>query len=240
MKIYTYFDDIEFKNQEELIDLWKHSWKKQGFDAQALSLDNAKAHPYFDEYNQRLRKVHEQIMDKEISDYGMSCYYRWLAYASLKDSSEFYVSDYDVININYKPMKPNKGLNLMVDLCPCFASGNSEDFLNFCKFFVIVSEKRKKVLRGNILLATGKPSPSYHDQDLLINNLNQNNPTTKKWIESLNLNISRNHEQVGKDFSLEGENSNAIHFSRNSISKSQDKINIDKLRIFLIKSMLRK
>ena len=238
MQIYTYFDDISFDNQNDLIDLWKCSWQRQGFEPIVLNLTHAKSHPFFNEYDQRLRKAHSYIMGKEISEYGMSCYYRWLAYASLYEDKEFYVSDYDLINIKYEPHTPQKGLNLMVGLCPCFASGNSENFLNFCKFFAEISEKRKESLKGNILLATGKRSPSYHDQDLLVNNLNKNNPTLEDCIKFLDLNISTDYNQVGKNFSLEGKNSNAIHFSRNSILKTQHITNTDKLRAFLIKSML--
>jgi len=238
MKIYTYYAQISFKNQNELIDLWKRSWSQQGFEPIVLNLTHAKSHPFFNEYDQRLRKAYSYIMGKEISEYGMSCYYRWLAYASLYEDKEFYVSDYDLINIKYEPHTPQKGLNLMVGLCPCFASGNSENFLNFCKFFAEISETRKDLLKNNIILATGKPSPSYHDQDVLVNNLNENNTTLDDCMKFLNLNITRDYNQVGKDFSIEGNNSNAIHFSRNSILKIQQQTDTDKLRAHLIELML--
>lgn len=238
MKIYTYYAQIAFDCQSELINLWSRSWSQQGFEPIVLSPDHAKSHPFFDEYDQRLREVYKYIKDKEISPYEISCFYRWLSYASLNKDEEFYVSDYDLINIKYKPTAPQKGLNLLNGLCPVFASGNSENFLKFCKFFVEISETRKDLLKNNIILATGKPSPSYHDQDALINNLNENNTTLDDCMKFLDLKITRDYNQVGKDFSIEGNNSNAIHFSRNSILKIQQQTSTDKLRAHLIKLML--
>lgn len=238
MKIYTYYAQIAFDNQSELIDLWNRSWSNQGFEPTVLSLNHAKSHPFFDEYDQRLKAVYKYIKGKDISPYEISCYHRWLAYASLNIDEEFYVSDYDLINIKYNLATPQKGLNLLNGLCPVFASGNSENFLNFCKFFVEISETRKALLKDNIILATGKPSPSYHDQDALVNNLNENNTALDDYIKFLDLKITRDYNQVGKDFSIDGNNSNAIHFSRNSILKIQQQTSTDKLRAQLIKLML--
>ena len=47
MKIYTYYQNINHSKQSELIDLWKISWSRHGYEPIVLTLDNAKKHSYF-------------------------------------------------------------------------------------------------------------------------------------------------------------------------------------------------
>lgn len=42
MKIYTYFEDINHSGQEKLLELWKESWQRQGFEAIVLGEKDAK------------------------------------------------------------------------------------------------------------------------------------------------------------------------------------------------------
>ena len=84
MKIYTYYEDIEFAAQEPLVDLWAKSWQDQGYEAIVLTSRDAKKHPRYDWFDKQMREVHLQVMGEPIKDYGMSCYYRWLAYAAQK------------------------------------------------------------------------------------------------------------------------------------------------------------
>ena len=91
MKIYTYYQNINHSSQNELIDLWKISWSRQGYEPIVLSLQDAKKHPYFETFNSEMRKIFKEITNKEIGDYGMSCWFRWWAYAAQADE-KFYVS----------------------------------------------------------------------------------------------------------------------------------------------------
>ena len=80
MKIYTYYQDIDFSAQQELIDLWKVSWSRQGYEPIVLNLEDAKKHSYFQTLNTEMRRFYKEITNKEITEYGMSCWFRWLAY----------------------------------------------------------------------------------------------------------------------------------------------------------------
>ena len=57
MIIYTYYQDIEHSSQNELIDLWKISWSRQGYEPIVLNLEDAKKHPYFDILNSEMRRI---------------------------------------------------------------------------------------------------------------------------------------------------------------------------------------
>ena len=146
MKIYTYYQEIDHKKQNELIHLWKTSWSRQGYEPIILHLEDAKKHPYFEVFNLEIRRISKEIIGKEITEYGMSCWFRWLAYATQADE-KFYVSDYDAININFPIVEPNDKLNLLCGNCPFIASGTSKQFENLCKAFVEISNNRLQELK---------------------------------------------------------------------------------------------
>ena len=100
MKIYTYYQNINHSSQKELIDLWKISWSRHGYEPIVLNLEDAKKHSYFETLNSEMRRIFNEITGRTIIDYGMSCWLRWLAYA-IQEDEKFYVSDYDAININF-------------------------------------------------------------------------------------------------------------------------------------------
>ena len=156
MKIYTYYQNINHDRQPELIDLWKISWSRQGYEPIVLNLEDAKRHPYFDTLNTEMRRIFKEITNNEISEYGMSCWFRWLAYATQADE-KFYVSDYDAINVNFPITEPSNTLHLMDAHVPCFASGTPTQFKNLCKAFVDVSNQRIDILKSQ--------ANHYHDQE---------------------------------------------------------------------------
>ena len=54
MKIYTYYQGVNFAEQNELINLWKISWSRHGYDPIVLNLKDAKKHPYFETLNREI------------------------------------------------------------------------------------------------------------------------------------------------------------------------------------------
>jgi len=189
MKIYTYHQDINHKNQPELIELWKISWSRQGYEPIVLNLEHAKRHPYFETLNSEMRKIFKEITSKEISDYGMSCWFRWLAYATQKEE-KFYVSDYDAINVNFPIKEPNDKLHLMDNACPFFASGTPKQFENLCKTFVEVSNKRIEILK--------QQANHYHDQEFFqYNFMPQKNDSAEDLRNQHNILMTRDRTKFG-------------------------------------------
>ena len=111
-----------------------------------LNLKDAKKHSYFETLNNEMRRIFKEITNKEIAEYGMSCWFRWLAYAT-QTEEKFYVSDYDAINVNFPITELSDNLHFMDNFVPFLASGTPIQFENLCKAFVKVSKERIEILK---------------------------------------------------------------------------------------------
>ena len=250
MKIYTYYQDIDFSAQQELIDLWKESWSRQGYEPIVLSLEDAKKHSYFETLDTEMRKIFKEITNTEIAEYGMSCWFRWLAYATQADE-KFYVSDYDAINVNFPITEPSDKLHLIDNHVPFLASGTPTQFENLCKAFVEVSNQRIEILK--------EQADHYHDQEFFqYNFMPQYNDDYQQLRNKHNILMTRNRYQLGgcidpvenkilagpyKGY-IENEKYALVHVSHENITILQEKYakykkqDASKLRIDLIKSLL--
>jgi len=189
MKIYTYYQNINFSSQNELIDLWRISWSRQGYEPIVLNLEDAKKHPYFDTLNTEMRRIFKEITNNEIDDYGMSCWFRWLAYATQKEEN-FYVSDYDAINVNFPITEPNEKLHLMDNDCPFLASGTPTQFENLCKAFVKISNERIQILK--------QQANHYHDQEFFEYNLTPKyNDSAEELRNKYEILMTRKRREIG-------------------------------------------
>jgi hypothetical protein len=250
MKIYTYYQDINFNEQNELIDLWKISWSRQGYKPIVLNLEDAKKHPYFEVLNTEMRRIFNEITGRVISDYGMSCWFRWLAYATQADE-KFYVSDYDAININFPVIEPKDKLHLMDNSCPFLASGTPKQFENLCKAFVNVSNERIEVLK--------QQTDHYHDQEFFqYNFMPQYNDSAIKFRNEHGILMTRNRYELGGYIDpeenkilagpyigyIQNEKYKVFHVSHENIGILQKKYSqykkqdASQLRINLIKNLL--
>lgn len=134
-----------------------------------MNREHCAVHSYYEEFVNQLKKLHLEIINKEITKYDLSCYLRWMAYATQADDL-FYVSDYDVINNSFPMQIPEEGLTFLDGNCPCFASGRPKDFDLICKLFIEITTNRLKELQqANIV-------PCYHDQMFLVHNHNYIDP----------------------------------------------------------------
>lgn len=189
MKIYTYYQNINHSSQNELIDLWKISWSRHGYDPIVLNLKDAKKHPFFETLNREMRRIFKEITGRQISEYGMSCWFRWLAYASQADE-KFYASDYDAINVNFPAIEPSNELHLMDAACPFLASGTPVQFEALCKAFVEVSSERIEILK--------RQANHYHDQEFFMHNFTPLHSNKSKDLRSkYNILMTRNRKEIG-------------------------------------------
>ena len=111
--VYTYYDGIYEENGEALSDnakiqhillnKWKRSWAKQGWCPKVLTEHDAASHPFYEEFKQR----YSRLPTANMPEYEMACYLRWLAVAAKGGG---FMSDYDVINYSFKPVKPQDDL----------------------------------------------------------------------------------------------------------------------------------
>lgn len=230
MRIYTYYEPLQsnFSYQEALISLWSKTWAKNNWEVFVLNQKHAECHPFYSEYTESMTKLCYEITGKPILAYGMSCWNRWLAYATQvqnnidKDGNErpFFVCDYDLINNGFTPEAPLKDkIHFMDDLCPCLVSGKPSDFYKLAKFFVNITKLRIDQLKNNIFLAQeGVKSQCYHDQDLLINNLLPRHCSYAAAVKKDHgIVTSVNKKRIGAPFVYGSkEQCKAIHFSKNN------------------------
>lgn len=164
MKIYTYYENINFKKQDDLITLWEKSWKAHGFEPIVLTEKDAERSDFYEEFVAKITSLHQDIAKKPLSGYGLSCWLRWLAY-STQPEEKFFVSDYDVINHKFNLTEPIDTLHLMDDCCPCIASGTSSQFLALCKKFIEVSEHNKELFIEDY---KQRNFVHFHDQNFFV------------------------------------------------------------------------
>ena len=164
MKVYTYFNNIGFEHQDELLSLWKLSWSNQGYQPIVLSQVDAENHLLYNEFKSKLLEFHIQIMSKPLSDYGLACWLRWLAYAT-QPEEKFYVCDYDVINHHFPISEPDDQLHLLNGCCPCAASGTSSQFGKMCQTLLSFTEEN---LKDVIKIVQQNQFIHFHDQEFLL------------------------------------------------------------------------
>jgi len=249
MKIYTYYENIEHnnkhlqhKNQQEMLRLWQISWQNAGFEPIVLSLKDVQKNTFYSEFIQQMKRIHLMVMGKKISDYGLSCYVRWLAYATQKEEY-FYVSDYDCINNGLKPKIQTDKMHLMDGACPCFVSGSPARFETLCHLFVDVSLQRIK----HIILKTQKNKQVwYHDQEFCLLNLtHENNLKASEIKEANNIIMTRDRVSGVGPFDPDKNNTlKVLHISHHNAynikttKKDFENISIDEIRIHIMKQII--
>ena len=173
MKIYTYYEDLGVEHSNRLLKIWKQSWQQNGFIPIVLSKTDCIEHPYYTSYSNELRKISIEMSGKPPTEYGLACWLRWLAYSTQNDE-EFYVSDYDVINHNFKPTKPLVGLHMLDHACPCIASGRPKDFEWLCKTLIHTVNNNKDFFKK--IYKTMQKAYWFNDQEFfeIVNELDHN------------------------------------------------------------------
>jgi hypothetical protein len=166
MKIYTYYEEINFEQQKPLLELWKLSWGKNGYEPVVLGRRDAESHPLFPEFLKAMLEAHLKITDKPLNKYGLACWIRWLAYATQNEEG-FYMSDYDVFNTGVKlPSDTPKGDLIFLDWCvPCFVYGSPSGAQKFCE--AVMSSAQREEERFKFLFEQNKWR-HFHDQEFVV------------------------------------------------------------------------
>lgn len=94
----TYYEPVAgMAYPRKLIDLWAVSWRDHGWETLILSEADAKDHPGYEYFSERIRA----FPSVNPSGYERACYMRHLAMASTANCHSGYLTDYDVINRGY-------------------------------------------------------------------------------------------------------------------------------------------
>jgi hypothetical protein len=170
MKIFSYYNDIHPNNSRqdlEMINLWKISWERNGFDPIVLRKDSAESNPIYEKFIKLIKKIHLNIRGSEIDQYSESCFIRWLAYANQQTEEHFLMSDYDVINKNLKAkdiVEAKNKLSFLDEFCPSLAYGNTKQIASFCQDIINISSQNEFLIKK---YSKKLKIESFHDQDFL-------------------------------------------------------------------------
>ena len=95
--VYTFYHRVkQLGPADALIDMWKRSWKAQGWEPVVLGLDDAKKHPLYEAF---VAGIKDKAKSVNPGDYDLMCWVRWLAFHGVGGGL---MTDYDVINRNFK------------------------------------------------------------------------------------------------------------------------------------------
>jgi hypothetical protein len=99
MNIYAFYEKIDNEidaEYQKIIEIWKNSWRSNGWNPIILTLEDSKKHPDFQNFYNIINK-YSSIHQKQYID---MCYLRWLAIANLGG----WYTDIDMINFGFKPV----------------------------------------------------------------------------------------------------------------------------------------
>ena len=167
MKIYTYYQDVGFGSQKQLINLWKKSWSRQGFDPIVLGIEDAKKCPLYQTYYDFIQRVHENVSGKKLPEngYWLSSQLEIIAFATIDMQEVAYVSDYDVINKNFQHKHKWGKLHWRDGCCSCFASANGNNWIKYVNFLL---EEEEIITNFCLGVKEETKRTEYGDQDFLI------------------------------------------------------------------------
>lgn len=104
MKVFTYFSPIPdlwpVDTQWDLLNIWKRSWRLQGWEPVVLTEDSVKDDPKYSEYVEKIAALPATYGHA----YLRATFLRWLAMAHAGGGL---MTDYDTINYSFAPRPPS-------------------------------------------------------------------------------------------------------------------------------------
>ena len=136
MKVYTYYKDVPSLNkngQIKLLECWSNNWADKGFDPVVMGENDAKLHPNFHAFTDRMGSF--PMMNHNNPGYDMACFHRFMAMTQLGGGL---MSDYDCLNNHFKPCDIVVGE--MTVYCPphvpCLVSGSALEYERIIDLFM--------------------------------------------------------------------------------------------------------
>lgn len=103
--VFTYFMPVpglySTDSQYRLIDVWRRSWAKAGWNPRVLDESFVKGHPRYNFFKSRYWALPTEYGN----EYCGACFFRWLAVAMAGGGM---LTDYDVINYGFEPRDPEE------------------------------------------------------------------------------------------------------------------------------------
>jgi hypothetical protein len=136
VKLFTYHEALpDYPDQTPLLDVWRQSWERQGFECVVLGEEHAAGHRWFAD----LDGWDFLALSVNAWPYAKACYRRWMAYAQVA-TEDFRFCDYDVLNVSLKPkdVPVARAAGLWLgdrDAVPCFGVANKPTIEGVIRLF---------------------------------------------------------------------------------------------------------
>jgi hypothetical protein len=105
--VYTYYTPLREApdlwaedTQRKLIDVWRRSWAKRGWNPVVLTEQDAARHPRYPEFKKKFWSLPTEYGH----NYEVACFMRWVAVSARGGGM---LTDYDVINYSFTPRGPD-------------------------------------------------------------------------------------------------------------------------------------
>ena len=133
----TFYNPVPGRERpQKLLNLWAETWQAGGFDTQILSEEDARSHPGYKYFNDRVSRF-PTVNPRE---YERACFIRHLAMANIGGGLAV---DYDVMLMNHIPeFEPVEGFGVFPPFpyileptrVPCAVMGTEEAFEQICDY----------------------------------------------------------------------------------------------------------
>lgn len=163
MRVYSYHQPVPgLPDPKKLIELWAQRWMLDGWEPVILNETDAKSHPGFAHYEQRIRK----FPSVNPPGYDRACFLRHLAMARIGGGL---LVDYDVIpnlgmNLFFAAMSIGLSLPLAIlepTRVPCAVCGTQEGFEDLCDLLSGYEGTEKHISDMTIVRKSDIPAMSY-------------------------------------------------------------------------------
>ena len=132
MRVYTYYENINFTHQSKVIEMWINSWAKHNFHPIVLNENDARKSHLYESYSLKIRS----FPSVNAPGFDYHCFMRYLAVLASCSSDDIIIStEPDVMNYNLYPedVKQMKKINMIqYSVVPALHVGDKEGYVNFC------------------------------------------------------------------------------------------------------------
>lgn len=201
-------NQLEVKNHQKVLQIWSETWKAMGYQTKILTLDDAKEHPHYAYFQDKLNHIPLDGYSGTTGNYNRLCYLRWLAMGTDHVNGGFF-SDFDVV-----PLKPPAPEDYSDGLAKfhVYEDGYVPSLLSGSK------EEWNRMLHMMIGTAQGHENDQLHSDMMALQELGIN-CKCQKFDEVM----EGKHVLTGKDLEeqdcQELSRFRAVHFSHNAIRK---------------------
>lgn len=150
MNLYTYHENIgdadQILNSQRLIDVWWKHHYAHGFAPFILGLNDAKRHPFFEEFDAAVSK----LPNTNFEGFELACFRRWLAMVQVGGGL---MADYDIFiysNFSKGLLRRDDGRITLFDthISPGLVFGSAKAYLDQCHRFAQYTPEPDDLYKG--------------------------------------------------------------------------------------------